>query len=462
MTNNTFSHVHFIGIGGAGMSALAHVLLQRGVAVSGSDMKESRYSRALRDCGATVSIGHDSSQIEGADLVVYSTAIGADNVELKGARERGIETWHRAQMLGYLAGTHDTVAIAGTHGKTSTSAMVTTMLRAMGEDPTFCVGGEIDGIDTNADNGSGRFYVVEADESDGSFLHLKPYIAVITNIEADHLDHYRDLAEIEETFLRFMERVEPDGTIIVSCDKPRLVELAGSLRRRVFTYGSDATCDLSYRNLERDGIGTRFEVLHGGQPVTHAVMHTPGEHMVSNACAALSVASVAGLDVEAAATALSTYTGVRRRFDLIGEVGGITVVDDYAHHPTEVATILAAASALDFRRVIALFQPHRYTRTRAFEHEFGRAFSHAYKTVLLDVYSAGETPIPGVSGRTICDAILDSDERAQVAYLPHRKDVVRYICSIARPGDLVMTIGAGDVTALGPEIVRELAHDTHG
>jgi len=363
------AHVHFIGIGGAGMSALARVLFKRGVAVSGSDMKESRYSRALRKMGVDVMIGHGADNLGDADVVVYSTAIAQDNPELLAAKQRGIPMWHRAQMLGYLAGDQRTIAIAGTHGKTSTSAMVTAMMRAMGQDPSFCVGGEIDGIDTNADHGSGSYYVVEADESDGSFLHLNPYIAVITNIEADHLDHYSGIEEIIDTFVAFMQRVDEHGFVVVPGDNHALVALAQASGKRVVTYGSEPECDIVYRVTERVGLGSRFEYLIDGKLVGTALMQAPGDHMISNGCAALAVAYCAGLDMREAGEALSTYSGVRRRFDLIGEVAGVTVVDDYAHHPTEVAAMLKAAAELDFKRVIALFQPHRYSRTNALEHE---------------------------------------------------------------------------------------------
>jgi UDP-N-acetylmuramate--alanine ligase len=440
------------------MSALARVLAQRGVPVSGSDMKESRYSRALRTLGVTIHIGHKTGQIGDADLVVYSTAIPQNNPEMVEARERGIEMWRRAQMLSYLAGSQKTIAIAGTHGKTSTSSMVTTMLRTMGEDPTFCVGGEIDGADTNAEHGSGDYYVVEADESDGSFLYLDPYIAVITNIEADHLDHYKGIDEIEMTFMAFMRSVSDKGCLIVCGDSQRLVELANSTGKRVVTYGTHSSCDIRCSVLGREGMGTRFEVFIEGERVSdEATISAPGEHMMLNACASLATAHCMGLDLSAAIAGLATFSGVRRRFDLVGEVQGVTVVDDYAHHPTEVAaTINAAVSLSDFKRVIVLFQPHRYSRTQAFEREFGASFDKAYKVVLLDVYSASETPIPGVDGRTICDAILDHNQRAQVAYLPHRRDVIPYLASCIRAGDLVLTMGAGDVTAVGPELIKEL------
>jgi UDP-N-acetylmuramate--alanine ligase len=460
VVDHTISCVHFIGIGGAGMSALARVLAQRGITVTGSDMKESRYSRDLQTMGVTVYIGHDSKQVGDADIVVYSTAISQKNPEFVEAVTRGIETWHRAQMLGYLAGDQLTVALAGTHGKTSTSSMVASMMRSMGLDPTFCIGGQLDGIDTNADHGSGRFYVVEADESDGSFLHLSPYIAVVTNIEKEHVDHYTDLDEIKDIFFRFMQSIDDSGTVIVCGDNTDLVEFAQRTGKKVVSYGSHEDCDVRFRIVGREGIGTRFELLIKGEPSREAVIQIPGRHMVSNATAALAVAYCAGLDMDAAAKGLSCFTGVRRRFDLVGETCGVTVVDDYAHHPTEISATLEAASSLDFERVIAVFQPHRYSRTAAFEREFGESFEGAYKAVILDVYSAGETPIPGVSGRTVTDSILDFDPRSQVVYLPHRKDIVRYLKTIVRSGDLVMTMGAGDVTAIGPELIRQLQADT--
>jgi UDP-N-acetylmuramate--alanine ligase len=323
------------------------------------------------------------------------------------------------------------------------------------------VGGEIDGVDTNAENGSGDFYVVEADESDGSFLYLNPYIAVVTNIEEDQLDHKNSIEDIEDTFLQFMKSVSDDGFLVVPGDDKRLVALARLADRRLVTYGASATCDIRYRVVGRVGVGARFEVYIDGKVCGIATVGTPGEHMVLNGCAAIAVAYCAGLDPSEAIAGLSMFSGVRRRFDLVDEVGGVTIVDDYAHHPTEVtATLRAAASLKDFKRVIALFQPHRYSRTRVFEREFGESFDHAFKVVLMDVYSAGETPIPGVDGRTICDAVLDHNPRAQVAYLPHRRDVVRYLASQVRPGDLVMTMGAGDVTAIGPELAKELSKDS--
>lgn len=448
--------VHFIGVGGAGMSALALVLAERGASVSGSDLKESRYTRSLRAVGVDVRIGHTADNVGTPDVVVVSTAVPPTNPELMAALDRGLEVWPRAKMLAHLAGSQDTVAVAGTHGKTSTSSMIVWMLREMGESPSFCVGGIVDSIDSNAASGTGRAYVVEADESDGSFVYLKPHVAVITNIEADHLDHYGSLEEIERVFAEFMDRTDEDGALVVCGDDSRLVELARESGRRVITYGGSEDCDYRFTLVGREGIGSRFTVERGDRMVCEATIATPGIHMVSNAAAAVVVSDVLGLDTCAAGQALSTYRGVRRRFDQIDEVAGVTIVDDYGHHPTEVNATLGAAADLGFERLVVVFQPHRYSRTEAFAAEFGASFDRADRVILMDVYSAGETPIPGVSGRTVIEAILDRNPHAQVAFLPHRESVVPYLRRTVREGDLVMTVGAGDVTALGPELAAAL------
>ena len=450
-------YAHFIGAGGAGMSGIALVLSQRGMCVTGSDLKESRYSRALVAGGVPVHIGHSAEHLGDPEVVVISSAIPETNPELAEARRRGLPVWPRARMLAHLAGDRNTIAVAGTHGKTSTSSMVATMLSRMGLEPSFLIGGEVDGFDTNAVNGAGAHYVVEADESDGSFLFMEPHVAVITNVEADHLDHYGTLACVEEAFLAFMSRVPADGALVVCGDDARLVELAVGADRRTVTYGFNEACDVRCRILERDSTGLRFEVTLRDGTTVSSVTRIPGTHMVSNATAALATAWTLGLDVETAAQAVGEFTGVRRRFDLVGEVAGVTIVDDYAHHPTEVRATLQAADSLGFERVFVLFQPHRYSRTESLAGDFGDAFACADRVALMDVYSAGEAPIPGVSGKTILETLLRKHPRAQAAYLPHRSDIVSYLCSRVRPGDLVMTMGAGDVTAVGPELARALS-----
>lgn len=449
-------YAHFIGAGGAGMSGIALVLASRGARVTGSDLKESRYSRALEAAGVSVAIGHRAENLGDPEVVVISSAIPESNPELALARSRGLQVWPRAKMLAHLAGERATVAIAGTHGKTSTSSMVATMLSHMGLKPTFLIGGEVDGFDTNAVDGSGPHYVVEADESDGSFLFLDPTVAVITNVEADHLDHYGTLERVEETFCEFMGRVSDTGTLVICGDDARLVELAQSARCRVVTYGFGAHCDVVCRVTTREGIGMRFDVDVPGVGTVSSLTRIPGTHMVANACASIAVAWALDLDAEAAARGLAEFTGVRRRFDHIGTVAGVTVVDDYAHHPTEVRATLMAASQLGFERVFAIFQPHRYSRTAALTGDFADAFSSADAVVLMEVYSAGEAPIPGVSGKSLLDELLVRHPRARSAYLPHRVDIVPYLASHVCDGDLVMTMGAGDVTTVGPELVAEL------
>ena len=449
-------YAHFVGAGGAGMSGIALVLAERGARVTGSDLKESRYSRALEGAGVSVAIGHRVENLGTPEIVVVSSAIPDTNPEVVEAVRLGIPVWPRARMLAHLAGGRSTVAVAGTHGKTSTSSMMATMLSGMGLDPTFLIGGEVCGFDTNAINGAGEHFIVEADESDGSFVFLDPFVAIVTNIEADHLDHYGTLARVEETFVEFMGRVDPQGSLVVLGDCPRVVELAFQVDRPVVTYGFAENCDIRCRVIGREGIGTRFEVVFPDDVHVSALTRVPGDHMALNGTAALAAAWVLGLDVAAAAEALCGFTGVRRRFDLVGEVDGVTVVDDYAHHPTEVRATLAAARGLDFKRVVVLFQPHRYSRTAALAEDFGDAFADADRVAFMDVYSAGEPPIPGVSGKTLLERLLESHPRAQAAYLPHRDEVVSFMASRVRPGDLVLTMGAGDVTTVGPELVRAL------
>ena len=448
---------HFVGVGGAGMSALANILLARGARVSGSDLKDSKYLRTLSEKGAEVSVGHRKENVKDPDVVVVSTAIPETNPEVVEARARGIEVWPRAQMLAYLAGDRKTIAVAGTHGKTSTSSMVATMLRSMGEHPSFCIGGVVDGVNANAENGSGDLYVVEADESDGSFVFLEPKIAVVTNMEPDHLDHYADFDEIKDVFVDFMQRAHEDGAIIICGDDEDLVQTARRVSNRVIvTYGKGAHCDYMYRVTGRKGMGSTFDLIHEGAVVATSSIAVPGEHMVANAAASLVCAAMLGLDLAQAGEGLSTFSGVRRRFDLIDEVNDITIVDDYGHHPTEIAATLKAAASLDYERVVVAFQPHRYSRVQNLVREFGDAFEDADRVIILDVYSAGEAPIPGVSGRSIVASILEQHPRAQVAFIPHRQEITSYLTLMCRPGDIVLTMGAGDVTTIGPEMAKEL------
>ncbi len=457
---------HFVGIGGAGMSGIALVLHERGCTVTGSDLKSSHYVRELEAAGIDVRVGHDAAIIDEArpQVVVTSTAIPETNPEVMRARELAIPIWPRAKMLSYLSRASRTVAVAGTHGKTTTSSMIATMLDRMGLDPSFLIGGVVEGYGTNGRNGFGEHFVCEADESDGSFLYLSPGVVVVTNIEADHLDHYGSLENIERAFCTFMDLVGESGTVVINGDVARYVELARSTGRRVVTYGLDPSCDYVCVPGEGDrGLASHFRVdLASGGDVHVTIAANPGRHNMVNATAAIAVADVLGLDVRAAAVALSQFKGARRRFTRVGEVAGVTVVDDYGHHPTEISVTLAAAAELPFERIVCVFQPHRYSRTQALADEFGRAFDSADVLRVMDVFAAGELPIPGVSGKSVVSSVRAHGHVPDVAYVPNRRLLIDELCRIVRPGDLLITQGAGDVTDMGPAFIEAMRERVGG
>ena len=454
--------VHFIGVGGAGMSGIALVLHERGYAVSGSDLKTSRYIRQLTRAGVDIHIGHDAATIDAVkpDVVVVSTAIPETNPELMRARELDIPVRPRAKMLSELGQGYTTIAVAGTHGKTTTSSMVATMLDRMKLDPSFLIGGIVEGYDTNGRNGQGEYFVAEADESDSSFLYLDPDVVVVTNIEADHLDHYSSLEEIEETFAKFMSLVGEEGTVVVCGDNPHVAELARSTGRRVVTYGTDAANDVvcTPHAHEHALEGACTVALPDGTTHEVVIKSNPGTHNLLNATAALVVAWVLGLDAHAAAEALSGFAGVRRRFTRVGDIDGITVVDDYGHHPTEIKATLAAARGLGFKNVDVVFQPHRYSRLQALVDDFADAFADADKLVLIDVFSAGEMPIPGVTSKMLADTVRAHHPGKSVSYVPGRMQLLEALSDIVEPGDLLITMGAGDVTTVGPEFIDYLTN----
>ena len=427
----------------------------------GSDLKTSRYVRQLTRSGVNVHVGHKAATIDEVkpDVVVVSTAIPETNPELMRARELGIPVWHRAKMLSALGYGRTTVAAAGTHGKTTTSSMVATMLDRMGLDPSFLIGGVVEGYGTNGKNGDGEYFVVEADESDSSFLYLDPHVVIVTNVEADHMDHYGSLAEIEDTFCAFMRLVDEDGAVIVCGEDPRLVELARSTGRSVFTYGEgegfDAVCT---PRASSHTFGTDFTVaLPDGAVRSVSIKNNPGRHNMLNATAALVAAYVLGLDTQEAATALSTFEGARRRFSHVGETRGVMLVDDYGHHPTEVKATLHAAKSLDFQHVIVVFQPHRYSRLQALCDDFVDAFADADTVVLVDVFPAGEMPIPGVTSKMLADKIRAAHPDKQVRYASDHQSLMACLDEVAQAGDLLITMGAGDVTAVGPDYLEYVA-----
>ncbi len=468
MGDTSIQSVHFIGIGGVGMSGIARVAHDQGMKVTGSDMKESRYTKQLKDAGIEVVTGSHSAQNipgsgadDGPDVVVVTTAVLENNPELKAAKERGLTIWHRAQMLARLGEGLDTVAVAGTHGKTTTSSMVASVMDAMGYDPTFLIGGIVRQYGSNAHSGKGTYYVVEADESDKSFRYLSPAAVLVTNIEADHLDHYRDLEEICEKFAAFIASTAPGGPVVVCGEDKLLVNVANSVGRPFLTYGFGDEYDISISNYEAHGVSSDFTLkLPNGQIVRSCVPQNPGRHNVLNAAGAIGLIDALGLPAAEAAEAMRTFGGVKRRFDLVEEIGGITIVDDYAHHPTEIAATIRAASQLGFRNVHVLFQPHRYSRAPLFcdilRDEFGSAFDAADTVTFMDVFSAGETPVPGVSGKTFLQVVLDHEGHPPAHYVPRRIDVVPHIAQIAQPGDIVITMGAGDVTAIGAQLADYL------
>jgi UDP-N-acetylmuramate--alanine ligase len=453
--------VHFIAIGGAGMSGIARIMLSRGIPVSGSDSADSEMVSELAAAGARVSVGHDPANIGSAATLVVSTAIRPDNPELVAGRQRGLRVLHRAAALASVMLGQRGVAVAGTHGKTTTTSMITTLLRHAGADPSYVIGGILAETGLGAADGAGSVFVAEADESDGSFLMLAPAVAVVTSVEADHLDNYADIAEIERAFAAFAARITPGGLLVTCADDPG----ARALARRApdgittLTYGTGPDADYRVTEVSGRGMSTQFTVtgrpgtaLHasGPLPVTIAV---PGLHNARNAAGALAVAVELGVPPSTAAAGLAAYRGARRRMELKGEADSVQVVDSYAHHPTELAADLAAArDIVAGGKLIAIFQPHLFSRTRIFAGEFGAALGLADEVIVMDVYAAREDPEPGVTGALVADAVPDG--RAQ--FVADRASVPEAAAAMAKPGDMILTMGAGDVTVLGPLILAVL------
>ena len=451
--------VHLIGIGGAGMSGIARILLARGAVVSGSDAKDSRAVLALRALGARVEVGHDPAHLPAAPAtVVVSTAIRTTNPELTAARERGLDVVHRAQALAALTAGRRLAAVTGTAGKTSTTSMLTVALQHSGLDPSFAIGGDLATSGSGAHEGSGDIFVAEADESDASFLAFAPEVAVVTNVEADHLDHYGSAEAYVAAFAAFLDRIVPGGVLVACADDPgaaALADTAGTRGIRVRRYGRAEHADARLVDFRPDGTGARIVLRHAG--TEHRVrLAVPGEHMALNALGALLAGVELGADVETLLTGLAAFDGVRRRFEFRGRAGGVAVYDDYAHHPSKVAAQLRAARdvAGSHARVVVAFQPHLYSRTRQFAEAFGAALGLADEVVVLEVYGAREDPEPGVSGALVAEAVTLPPDR--VHYVPRWAEVPAVVAGVARAGDLVITMGAGDVTVLGPEILLEL------
>ena len=455
--------VHFTGIGGAGMSGIARIMIARGLTVSGSDSAASDLLASLAADGAAVHVGHAAAHVAGADTVVVSTAIREDNPELAEARRRGLRVMHRAAALASVMLGRQGIAVAGTHGKSTTTGMLTTILRHCGASPGYVIGAILAETGLGAEDGDGKMFVAEADESDGSFLMLAPDLAIVTCVEADHLDNYASLAEIEAAFRQFTSRITPGGLLIACADDPGAAALAAAAAQagvRVRTYGEIPEADYRLPGVRCQRMTVRFEVIAGPRAVPGAPSRAqlevaaPGRHNALNGTAAYAAALELGLPPGLVAAGLAGYQGVHRRMQPKGEAAGVLVLDSYAHHPTELATDLRAAREIrPDGRLIAVFQPHLFSRTRIFAAEFGAALGLADEAFVLDVYAAREDPEPGVTGLLVATAVPGGRAR----FVPDRAGVPAAVATVARAGDLVITMGAGDVTALGPQIVAALA-----
>ncbi|WP_457651727.1 UDP-N-acetylmuramate--L-alanine ligase [Rhodocaloribacter sp.] len=450
-------HVHMVGIGGIGMSSIAEVLLSRGYRVTGSDLKKSDVTDRLETLGAVIHEGHAAEQVGDAGVVVHSSAVDpARNPETLEATRRGIPLIPRAVMLGELMRMKFGIGIAGTHGKTTTTSMTGLVVAEGGFDPTIIVGGKVAVFDSNAVAGEGDVIVIEADEYDRTFLRLTPSLAVVTNIEAEHLDIYADLDDLMDAFVRYANSVPFFGAAILCLDDPNVQAVVSRIDRRVVTYGLARQADVRAENLAHEGLTTRFDVIAGDEALGTVALRVPGTFNVQNALAAVAVGLELEIPFESIRAALAKYSGVHRRFEPVGEAGGVLVIDDYAHHPTEVrATLEAATAAFPDRRIVAVFQPHLYSRTRDFKEDFARAFFNADTLVVMDVYGAREEPEPGVTGSLVADLAKRFGHR-DVHDVPDKAAMPAYVAALARPGDVIITLGAGDVWRYGRKLLTAL------
>jgi len=447
-------HIHFVGIGGIGMSGIAEVLLNLGYQVSGSDLQETDLTQRLASMGARIFYGHRQSNLHEADVVVTSTAVKNDNPEVLEAHYRSIPVIPRAEMLAELLKMKFSIAVSGMHGKTTTTSMIATLLARGGLDPTVVIGGKLGSIGSNARLGNGEVIVAEADESDGSFLKLGPSIAVITNIDREHLDYYRDIQDIKEAFLKFSNLVPFYGSTVLCMDDEHVRDILPGIKRRTITYGITRAADYQARNISIQGASSLYDVYYRGEKLGEIRLNVPGLFNVYNSMAAVAVGRELDMDFSRIHEGLKAFTGVHRRLEVKGQVNDITVVDDYGHHPTEIVATLAAAKQVWKDRLIVIFQPHRYTRTRALFKEFLTAFYDADVLVVMDIYAASEAPIEGVNSRSLSEGIQNKGHK-QVKYLGGPDRVVEYLLETARPGDTIITQGAGNVWKVGEEFLKK-------
>lgn len=456
---NSTEHVHFIGIGGYGMSAIARVMLERGYTVTGSDVTSQELTEKLAAKGAKIYIGHTAEHVQGADLVVYSTALSKDNVERVTAEKLNIPTLHRSQMLARLLNESKGVAVAGAHGKTTTSSMTALVMEKCGADPTYIIGGEIMNVGTNAKAGEGEFVVAEADESDGSFLQYYPWLGIVTNIEADHLENYGgDFNRLKNAYVQFLNQIRPDGIAVVCADDDNVRDIIPELYCNVITYGMDQPADYTASDIQLKDRQSSYTLNKGGVPLGVIRLSIPGKHNMSNSMATVIACMEAGLEFDEIAAAIVEFSGAKRRFQVLGEANGILVIDDYAHHPTEIEATISAAKVTG-KRIIAVFQPQRYTRTFFLLDAFSRAFSGADEVVITDIYSpAGEQAIKGVNSSRLVDLIVQNSN-ANTLYVPSKEEVIERLGKQLQPGDLVLTMGAGDIWKVGVALARSLRTD---
>jgi len=449
----SFRRIHMVGIGGVGMSGIAEVLLTLGYGVSGSDLKSSPVTERLRNLGATIYEGHRAEHVAGAHVVVVSSAVRPDNPEVAEAHRLKIPVIPRAEMLAELMRLKYGIAVAGAHGKTTTTSMVASVLGAAGLDPTFVVGGRVNQAGTTARLGRGEYMVVEADESDRTFLLLAPVVAVVTTIDREHLDQYSSLEEIQQAFLQFVNRVPFYGAVVLCSDEPNVQAILPQIKRPVISYGTSHQADLVISAVEPRGMGSEFRLAYRGEDLGRFQIHSPpGIHNVRNAAAAAAVGLYLNIPADLIRVGLEKFTGVGRRFEVKGTVNSITLIDDYGHHPAEIRATLDAARVCGYQRLLVLFQPHRYTRTKHLWEEFCRAFNQADVLVLTDIYAASEPPIEGITGQALAEAVRAAGHK-HVVYRSSMQEGIEYLLQEARPSDAVLTIGAGSIG----RVVDELA-----
>jgi UDP-N-acetylmuramate--alanine ligase len=448
--------IHFVGIGGIGMSGIAEVLLNSGYVVTGSDLQESEATRRLRALGAGIFVGHQEENLTGnPSVVVISTAVKYSNPEVLEARRRHIPVIPRAEMLAELMRMKYGVAVAGSHGKTTTTSMIAAVLSTAGLDPTMVIGGRVHMFGTNAKAGEGEFLVAEADESDGSFLLLSPTIAVVTNIDKEHMDFHQTMERLNESFLAFINKIPFYGLAVLCVDDANVHGLLSKVRKRFATYGLSAEADFSAQDLKMSSGGVEFTALHHGKPMGRLRLHLPGRHSAVNAMAAVAVAYELEVPFNQAAEALGGFTGIHRRFEIKGEPDGVMVIDDYGHHPTEIRATIGAIRDSWNRSLTVVFQPHRFTRTRDLFDEFLTAFEGADRLVLTEIYPAGEDPIPGVSGEALYQAIKRKGH-LDVKFIADKRDIVGQLAGSVASGDMVLTLGAGDIYKVGEALIAKL------